>query len=361
MHPSQFKQLMGTLRAQSDATKEGFKEQKDSAAKTYQSAEKKMGEIPGVILAVINASHEDFKAYIRSERQKEKAQRRLDYKFQSRILYATIATAIFTGGAFFAAVWYASIARGQLDQMITATNASISAANAAADSYESTYGPKGQVERMMGQTVPQTTAQIRAADAAKKAASISDKTLHISQQARIVIGTPTIIILGQYDPTFVSIPLLNIGQLATRGLSLSYMEVTTNVTSRKDIADKQSRGELLPIQPLSTYPPYKFDNYAYCSGGGPFPDISQRGTDFSANIPITVINPSELSKGKQAVFVSGDASYNDGFREDGKTYEHFCYFTHPQFGGTFSACGEMEERIFTKAVITQAKSRKCQQ
>ncbi len=72
----------------------------------------------------------------------------------------------------------------QLKQMRIATEASTQAVHLASDSLETN---DSHFDRVMRQTISQTAASIRAADAAKTAADIADKTLKISKRPWIAV------------------------------------------------------------------------------------------------------------------------------------------------------------------------------
>lgn len=124
MLPPQFKGLFELLRSafeplQSDLNKikEATEKQEAATTNASQTAEEQMGKIPGIITPVIEASHLDLVTHINSQQQKNKAQRRLEYIFQRKMLRVSLATAAFTGLAFAAAGIYACIANDQLDKM----------------------------------------------------------------------------------------------------------------------------------------------------------------------------------------------------------------------------------------------------
>jgi hypothetical protein len=190
MLPHQFRRLCDLLRSSTESLRSQLSEIKETANKqesairdASQSANVKIGEIPGIIASSIETANKDVPVYEKSQRDKE-------YEQGQRMLCAAWITGIATVLAFAAASIYACIAKGQLDQMIEATKQTKRSADIAACAMREN---QRQFNDTLEQMKAQTNSQGVAAEAAISASNTAARQLEVAQRPWVTIknsGSP---------------------------------------------------------------------------------------------------------------------------------------------------------------------------
>jgi hypothetical protein len=201
--------------------------------------------------------------------------------------------------AFFAASLYGAVAFWQgclmhrtyseMQKQTTINSSALIEAKNAVDTSQS------QIDRTMDKMIIQTSAQIKAADAAKRAANIATETLHVSERAYLSAQNPKF----RFDNNAIRIPLVNTGRLPTGMVSITMHTRVVNIGQTPRTFAKHRK--LNPI---------------------PFGD-----SETALDIIIHDISKDAIFAGNQEITLAGVISYRDGFPETPIRSLTYCYQT----------------------------------
>jgi len=204
--------------------------------------------------------------------------------------------------ALLAVIGYTTVAAFQLEEMRKATKASSEASQTAAAALDEN---KRQFGLMLSQIRSQTSAQIQSGSAAKQVAGIAQNTLHISERAYIVFGSPQ---LNPDTPMF-DIPIINSGHMPSGAIDATTYEVTFNsdtLTSAQVSFEKnmvEHHRSILHVNSVSAGSP---DHLA---------------------IPVPSLARDKLNNGTQMIMIIGTIDYNDGFPDSPAQHSQLCMTT----------------------------------
>ena len=192
-----------------------------------------------------------------------------------------------------------SIYYGQLKQMRIATEASTKAANLASDAFEIN---DGNFERMMNQTIRQSSAQIKSADAAALAAKTADETLHVAERAYVVVEDPKL----DFTLKSIELPLVNSGHIPS-GAATSIVHEATYYTPSPERVPFENAAE---------------KSWQHTEWSSILP-----GNHQSIGVPVPLLDDTLTNNGHQVTIVAGTVSYNDGFPRTPTRVWKFCFRT----------------------------------
>jgi hypothetical protein len=175
--PRWFKLVLDALHTESRVIKESLAKQENSVKNTSQAWEEKQREVGAAIAASIQAHSNAATNY-------EKPQRDKEHRLQWRMFWVALAGTIFAAAAAAGAWYYATLAKGQLDQMIEATRQARKSADTAACALRES---QRQFDRTLEQMTNQTTAQQTAASAAEDTVSTARDQIRRDQRAWITV------------------------------------------------------------------------------------------------------------------------------------------------------------------------------
>jgi hypothetical protein len=116
MRPSELKSLkdyLTAIRAELSSLNKVAEDHVAAIRDATQTDDEKQREIPGIVIAAVNASNEHIPAHIKAQRDRENSNRDRELRLQKHVLYPMWVTAGATCLAFAAAAYYAGVAYRQ--------------------------------------------------------------------------------------------------------------------------------------------------------------------------------------------------------------------------------------------------------
>lgn len=229
------------------------------------------------------------------------------------ITHATFWSQVCLGIIGLVALW---IYHSQLDQMRIATEANTKATQLAEDSFEIN---DGDFDRMMTRTIDQTSAQMRSAEAAKKAADTAAETLHVSERAYIQIGFKSI----DFDTNTVWLSMVNTGHIPA-GPGKTIVHEVTLFTGMNEEQRKIAGGYII-VETHWTESPFQ----SYPSG-----------ESLQIHVGVPALPKTLLMNQKEESIIVGEVIYNDGFPHTKEQIWPFCHVitSQPTFDGNDFPC-----------------------
>lgn len=184
--PVRIEQFIEAVISHLDAIQKAIQERTAATNQAQEASSEEWRQIPRIISSIIDTSDKSHAECTKQEESARKTEQQPLVDSQIEIAKWTKRACIAAVAYGLVAFWQGCLIRGQLDQMIQATNATVKASDAANDSFEATYGEKGTAERTMGQMIDQTIAQIQSAQAAEKAIKATQQQMRLDERAWLV-------------------------------------------------------------------------------------------------------------------------------------------------------------------------------
>jgi hypothetical protein len=183
--PVLLRKFADMLHAETDTIQEKLAEHERSARNRSETSKQQEREVGTIIAGAIETASNAIPAYKYTKHDKE-------YSLQRKMLWVTFGGGLAASVAAGGALYYACIAKGQLDQMIEATRQARRSADTAASTLREN---QKQFRDTLSQMKEQTGAQQDAAAAAKNSAAVAQKTLSVNLSAILAAkGVPRIVV-----------------------------------------------------------------------------------------------------------------------------------------------------------------------
>jgi len=311
MLPSQFKRLIETLRVHLGAIQEAVKKETDSA-KDEQATERK--EDPDTVGALRSISDK-----LETGNQQSKASSEQGSRQQQQLINGQNRLVFWAALAFFAAFVYGAVAFWQgfltyrtfseVQKQTTINERLLTEAQNSLDTEQSHF------DRGMKESLVQTAAARKSAQAAKSAADTARTSLRLSQAAYLFATNP-IITPGtaavpatptspavQPTPIGIQLSVINSGHMVATGVKYTvYIETVTLAGTLVEGHWNQFTGPDVPVTTIGA---------------------SLSGINLATHKAYNDL----INKGEQAVNFAGTIEFGNGFPESGTQTVGFCWHT----------------------------------